>query len=398
MLKSILIGLMVAGMVGCNLPTGTTPSGSAANPPTGTSALATLPASTNTAAPTDTTTATDTATSTVQPTVTHLVQPGEPPAAFESQIYDMDSSPFATQHRVEGGDNFAADLFERPFDQSMNTYFPDLDIKHAGLSRDATWTYVTIDLVGPATQGGLPGVYGLEIDVNRDGRGDFLIMAAAPGAVWSTDGVHVWQDKNGDVGGATPIQSDPPPQTGDGYETVLFNAGQGADPDLAWARISPSDPSSVQVAFKRSLFNDANPYMWGAWAMDMTMLHPDWFDYNDHFTLADAGSPIQGLADYPLKALYELDNTCSWAVGFTPTGNEPGICPVIKPTATPTPLPTRTPTSIPTKVPCLFGVNPVTHQCNPPHIIIPTNIFHFPIATATPCLKYNWLLHKYVPC
>ncbi|MGD0753098.1 MAG: hypothetical protein ABSA23_17035 [Anaerolineales bacterium] len=378
-LKSILLGIMLAvllaGMAACNLPTGTPLAGSGTTPPTGTSALATVPATV--AAATDTATTTDTATATILPTVTHLVKPGEPPASFESQIYDMDSSAFAAQHRVEGGDNFAADLFERPFDQSMNTYFPDLDIKHTGLSRDATWTYITISLFGPSAQGGLAGDYGLEIDVNRDGRGDFLIMAAAPGASWSTDGVQVWQDKNGDVGGATPIQSDPPPQTGDGYETVLFNAGQGADPDLAWARTSPTDPASVQIAFKRSLFNDANPYMWGAWAMDASMLHPDWFDYNDHFTLAQAGSPLQGSADYPLKALYEVDNTCRWAVGFTPTGNEPGICPVIKPTATPTP--TRMPTRTPTKVPCIFI--PGTKICQ-----IPIHIPIFPLKTPTPTL------------
>jgi hypothetical protein len=38
---------------------------------------------------------------------------------------------------------------------------------------------------------------------------------------------------------------------------------------------------------------------------------------------------------YPIKALAEVDNTCRWAVGFTPTGSEPGICPV---PATPTPI------------------------------------------------------------
>jgi hypothetical protein len=127
------------------------------------------------------------------------------------------------------------------------------------------------------------------------------------------------------------------------------------------------------------LFNDANPYMWGAWAMDASMLHPDWFDYNDHFTLAQAGSPIQGSADYPLQALYELDNTCRWAVGFTPTGNEPGICPVIKPTATPTPLPTHTTTSIPTKVPCVYI--PGTKICR---ILVPIRGPLFPIIAATP--------------
>jgi len=276
------------------------------------------------------------ATSTFVP-VTHLVTPGNPPAAFESQIQHINSSALAAQHRAAGGENYAFNLFERPFDQSMNTYFPELDITHAGVNRDATWFYVTITLVGQSAQGGLPGDYGLELDVNRDGRGDYLIMAAAPKASWSTDGVRVWQDKDQDVGGIHPIQSDPPPQTGDGYETVLFDQGQGTDSDLAWARISPHDPKSVQIAFKRSLFNSSNPFLWGAWAMDPSMLHPAWFDYNDHFTQAQAGSPlVEQKQYYPLKALYEVVNTCRWAVGFTPTGNEPDICPV---PATPTPPP-----------------------------------------------------------
>jgi len=34
----------------------------------------------------------------------------------------------------------------------MNTYFPDLDIKQTYLSRDATWTYVTISLVGQSAR------------------------------------------------------------------------------------------------------------------------------------------------------------------------------------------------------------------------------------------------------
>ncbi len=268
--------------------------------------------------------------------VTHRDMPGDPPLAFESQIQDADSSATAAQHRAAGGENYAFNLFERPFDQSMNTYFPALDIKHAALNRDATWFYVIITMVGQAAQGGLPGDYGLELDVNRDGRGDFLITAAAPKASWSTDGVRVRQDKNKDVGGPNPIQADPLPQTGDGYETRLFESGHGTDPDLAWARVSPTDPKSVQIAFKRSLFNDSNPFLWGAWAMDPSMFHPEWFDYNDHFTQAEAGSPLVGNPYYPLKALYEVDNTCRWAVGFIPTGNEPGICPV---PVTPTPPP-----------------------------------------------------------
>ena len=78
--------------------------------------------------------------------------------------------------------------------------------------------------------------------------------------------------------------------------------------------------------------------MWGAWAQ-MGGLHPELFDYNDHFTLAQAGDPFPGNANYPIKALAELDNTCRWAVGFTPNGSEPGLC---QHAPTPTPYPTAT--------------------------------------------------------
>jgi hypothetical protein len=220
--------------------------------------------------------------------------------------------------------------------------------------QDATWTYINISLAGQNPAGGLLGDYGAELDLNMDGRGGLLVMAVKPGSAWSTDGLHVWTDSNNDVGGAPPIFSDPPSNT-NGYDTVVFNQGVGADPDMAWARISPSDSNSVQIAFKSSLIKDAGSFMWGAWAMDDSMLHPDWFDTNDHFTLAQAGSPlIEDTTNYPLKALAEVDNTCRWAVGFVPTGNEPGICPV---PATPTPKPTATmtPSATPVKSSAISG-------------------------------------------
>lgn len=274
----------------------------------------------------------------IQPTITdtstsvpivHTLRPGEPPAGFLSEITDRDSSAFAAQRRTNGGDSFSTNFYERPFNvTTMDTYFPDLDILRARLFRDSQWVYVNIKLVGQNPGGGLPGDYGVELDLNVDGRGDVLVMAAKPGAAWSTDGVGVWKDNNHDVGGAHPIQSDPRANT-DGYETVVFNQGNGANPDTAWARISANDPNSVQIAFKRSVINDSDHFTWGAWAMEASMFNPAWFDYNDHFTAAEAGSPLIELTQYyPIKALAEVDNTCRWAVGFTPTGSEPGICPV----------------------------------------------------------------------
>jgi hypothetical protein len=43
-------------------------------------------------------------------------------------------------------------------------------------------------------------------------------------------------------------------------------------------------------------------------------------------THAQAGSPLADYTVYPLKAMAEIDNTCRLAVGFDPTGLEPGLC------------------------------------------------------------------------
>jgi hypothetical protein len=83
----------------------------------------------------------------------------------------------------------------------------------------------------------------------------------------------------------------------------------------------------VQLAVRRSLIDDDSAFMWGAWA-DAGVSNPAWADYNDHFTLAEAGSPLSSSQEYPLKALAQVDNTCRMYFGFTPTGREAGICEV----------------------------------------------------------------------
>jgi hypothetical protein len=337
---AILMGVLLA----CNLTTIATPGIADTNTPAiaTTNALSSAPAETagvtalTTVAPTATITSTETATSTP---IVHMMTPAAPSTGILSQITDPNSSALASQHRANGGESFNTNLFERPFTATSMDYQPDLDIINTNLSQDTTWMYINISTAGQNPSGGLTGDYGVEVDLNMDGRGDLLVMAAKPGAAWSTDGVRVWTDSNSDVGGTHPILSDPPAST-DGYDKLVFNAGVGTDPDAAWARISPSDPNTVQIAFKSSLINNSGKFMWGAWAMADSMLNPAWFDYNDHFSLAQAGSPlIEDTANYPLKALAQVDNTCHWVVGFKPTGTEPGICPV---PATPTPKPTLT--------------------------------------------------------
>ncbi|MBI4732812.1 MAG: hypothetical protein HY781_11950 [Chloroflexi bacterium] len=252
-----------------------------------------------------------------------------------SEINDKDSSLFAAEKRTNGGENYNQNLFERPFNaNTMDTYYPDLDILHTFLGMDNQWVYVTIRLVGTGTGGTLTGNYGVEIDRDVDGRGDVLVFASQVGTDWSTEGVRIWMDDNGDVGGNYPANSDAP-WIGDGYENMIFESGFGPDPDAAWARVDPDNSSSVQIAFKQSVIESDVYFTWGAWA-DLGVFNPSWFDYSDHFTAEEAGSPLVENVDYyPIKALFEMDNTCRWAVGFTPNGSEPGICTV---PATPTPI------------------------------------------------------------
>jgi hypothetical protein len=287
-------------------------------------------------------------TDTEEPTATieHKVFPGEPPGGTHSAMTDADSSTTAGEQRARAGEFFNANFFERPFTANDMVYFPDLDIQKAVLNRTSDWVYVVISLKGPGPDNDMRGFYGLEVDLDLDGRGDVLIMAGQPGDTWSTDRVKVWQDTNNDVGSRTALTADYP-QMGDGYDKLLFDQGIGSDADLAWARRSPSDTNAVQIAFKPSAINSDAEYLWGAWT-DLGVMEPSWFDYNDHFTHAEAGSPLKEITQhYPLKALAQVDNTCRWSVGFTPKGDEPGICSV---PATPTPTFTVTPSLVPSNI------------------------------------------------
>jgi hypothetical protein len=353
---SVLLVLALASLA-CSFP-GAASQTVATAAPTQASALSTpIPTANSQPAPTGTETVVPTATepaATPIPsqtaTVAHLSRPGTPPG-YGPYIFDSNSSLTASLHRPQGGDYLNINLFERPFNaNTQDTYFPQADILQTAMFNGNPWVYGSITLKGadPAANQ-LNASYALELDLNLDGRGDLLVVANNPAqGDWSTDGVQVFQDPDNDVGGNAPIQSEALP-AGNGYEQKVFDAGQGADPDLAWARVDPAKPNVVWFAFKSSLINNDAKWLWGAWAQ-FGGLHPELFDYDDHFTLAQAGYPIPGNTNYPLKALAQLDNTCRWAVGFTPTGSEPGLCPL---PATPTPPPTATKikkTRTPTKV------------------------------------------------
>ena len=140
--------------------------------------------------------------------------------------------------------------------------------------------------------------------------------------------------------------------TGDGFETSVFDQGKGNDADSAWARVAPDNPNTVQIALKRSLVGNDDTYLMNMWAGTLIM-NPTLFDINDHFTYEQAGAADPGYENYyPIKAVAELDNSCRMAIGFVPTGKEPGLCSTYVP-------PGEQPGAAPTAPVCLPSITHV---------------------------------------
>ena len=272
-------------------------------------------------------------TATIQ--VTHSITPGTP--GWVSQWWmDTDSSSTASQNRANGGDYLNQNLLERSFTAQEMTYRPDVDLSRVEISQDNTFYYFVLHLDGVhAGNGMLSAFYGVELDLDKDGRGDLLLWARGDGSTtWNIKDVFVYSDENNDVGGIRPMLADAPSSGLDGYEKALFSPENLNDPDAAWKRVDPSDNTVIQLAIKKSLMNNASTFMWSAWADD-GVIDPGKFDYNDQYTLAEAGSPISGAGDYPLKAIFLADNTCRLAYGYEETSDAAWLCQRAAPTPEP---------------------------------------------------------------
>lgn len=222
-------------------------------------------------------------------------------------------------------DNWKKAKLERPADAPNGTYYPAIDIVRAEMGTNQIWMFAKINLYKDAA-GQLPPelTLGFEIDTDLDSRGDYLILVNGLSSTeWTTDGVQVWWDQTKDVGGAKPHVPDG--TVGDGYETLLFDAGQGMDADLAWARINPENGASVEFAFKPSLLPENQVFVWWAW------------------TALKEISPVEmELVDSKVDTeSWKLDNTCSKIFNGKPSKMIVNICEFVIPT--PTPLPTSTP-------------------------------------------------------
>ena len=342
----LFFGLLVLLAMACNLPS----SGPAASPANTDTPVEVQPADSN-AQPADTQAPADVPAD--EPTEEVPADTEAPTATLEHVSYPSNGGasywvidPSNKNYGPEGrsvADAFPNNIMERELTAPGMEYKSYLDIIRADISLTSPYLYVTIYVEQAPPQDTLAN-FGVEFDGDMDGRGDWLVYGQVPnGTDWTVVGVRVYQDSNNDVGGPHPIYADGALTGVDGYENMLFNQGyETTDPDMAWIRRDPNNTNRVQIALKHSVIGSDDQFMWGAWT-DEGPINPGWFDYNDHFTDAQAGSPLSGSPDFPLNELFLVDNTCRWVYGFTPIGDEPGICEIPKPTATPTITPTFTP-------------------------------------------------------
>ena len=265
-----------------------------------------------------------TPTATLKPASVHLMFPGEFSDRIDTFLVDYNTVDYADEG-ITYGDQYRGNIFERPFTAEEMIYYGYIDIIRVNLNVGPTWTYAIVffaeDLPETST-----AKYGLVLDLDENGRGDYLIESDLPtGVAWDVIGVKVYHDLDKDVGGASPMLPDPPTEDYNGYEVLLFDSGEGEDPDLVWVRRNPDVANSIQFAYKTEFIGNTG-YMWSAWADD-GLRAVNMRDYNDRYTEESAGNPYPGSPLYPIRSIYLFDSTCRSYFGFTPTGKEPGICP-----------------------------------------------------------------------
>jgi hypothetical protein len=275
-------------------------------------------------------TTTDASVTALVPITGHLMKPAENVPSPIKIVDDVDSSGTGPEGRAPYGDSYKLNRFERPFLQDM-TYVADLDIYRFSLSEDADWYYVSLRVAGSDPNNVMEINYGAEIDLNADGAGDYMIWTHPPYTTeWNTGSVQVYQDSNRDTGGPSSLQADTA-SNGNGYDSLVFDgsAEDNADPDLAWVRLSQDISGLVQIAFKKTL---TGPSFLVGVVSDAGLKDLSKYDYADHVTEADAGSPVKNNKYFPLKSLYAVDNTCLEAIGIHTTGYEPKLCqPILQP-------------------------------------------------------------------
>jgi len=328
-ISRVVVTLLVMFMAGCSstkiTPTPIETEGPIAaitQPPLDTA----IPTAAPTNAPTDIPSSAPTAV-----IITHLVTPGEPVYKTDQKVTDCSTGDRvrlgATTLIGQGCDVWEEQKLERPAAAVNGPYQAALDITSASMGTNQQWLFGKIVLF-ETDAGKIPAdlTAAFEIDTDLDSRGEYLILARnISSSSWSTDGVQVWQDTDGQVGGGKPHKPDT--SSGNGYETLVFDSGIGDDPDLAWVRLNNSNGLDVEFAFKPSFVPANQVFAWWGWT----------------FGAAPEPAKMEVVDLQQNASTWNLDNTCAWIFNAKPTNLLINICPFAYPTAVPTITPTPQP-------------------------------------------------------
>ena len=117
-------------------------------------------------------------TPTLKPAAEHIQIPGKPKERIDTYLIDFNSIDYAADGFTYG-DNIKRNVLERPFTAKEMEYRGEIDIIRVNLKVSETWVHVSIFLAKdlPAI-GGMK--YGMELDLDENGRGDYLIQSNLP--------------------------------------------------------------------------------------------------------------------------------------------------------------------------------------------------------------------------
>lgn len=248
-----------------------------------------------------------------------------------------------------GADVYQEDVYERPTAQTYKVrtladgtqrfgaeeYYANLDIVSAQVGYDDDYLYVSIDLYGldkytsdgKTSLEGLAYRYGFRLSTQEDGGGGFLVVADQPqaknGTTFGGPGVFVYQDVNGDVGGAglgVTKQDVPAEVNGNGYERVFASDGRVASgAGVVLVRVNPNDPTVVEFAldYKALGFSASDlANLSLEFEANKGLKDPANYRFNDEYTKNEAGSPYRAthgdlskseFGTQGLGNIYELD-------------------------------------------------------------------------------------------
>ena len=248
-------------------------------------------------------------------------EPGEMLIRVQDSRSDGENGNWTSQF-ITGGvwaDAWLTNQYERPYVSELMTYQPYLDIVEARIRPAGDWTIYEIEAVEGSDQ---HKVYiSLELDTDLDDRPDLLILTKALNETnWTDSVITVLEDKNKDAGGNRPRLAEPYDNEWNGFEGEMAQLEQGK---TAYVRRSPDSSSTYQIAVLNEILSDL--YIWRVW-LEGENFYPGWVEYNDRYTLEQAGSPYLYSPNYPVKELSSLDNTCLHFFGGELSQPQPGHC------------------------------------------------------------------------